>query len=171
MFEFVKRLLPARASAPVVLLFLDVDGVLNSQATREDGDHLPAPMLLDNLARIVECTGTQIVLSSTWREREHTLRAVELALASRQLTLLSSTPDLTTTGDRVDEILQWMQQPELAVEAWIALDDMNLMKMNSKLDAAHFVRTDDAVGLTRDKAEEAITKLLAQRNAKAASAQ
>ena len=62
MFEFVKRLLPARASAPVVLLFLDVDGVLNSQATREDGDHLPAPMLLDNLARIVECTGTQIVL-------------------------------------------------------------------------------------------------------------
>ena len=71
----------------------------------------------------------------------------------------------------MDEILQWMQQPELAVEAWIALDDMNLMKMNSKLDAAHFVRTDDAVGLTRDKAEEAITKLLAQRNAKAASAQ
>jgi len=47
-----------RAPTPVSLLFLDIDGVLNSQETRETGDHMPAQELLDNLADIVLATGT-----------------------------------------------------------------------------------------------------------------
>lgn len=175
MLDFVKYFLsPGAASEQgtstptrVSLLFLDIDGVLNSQNTREEGDHMPADVLLDNLAHIVQATlDTQIVLSSTWRLEEHNRRAVQFALGSRQLTLLSSTPDLETFGDRVDEILAWMNShSEYEVTAWIAVDDMDLIKMNTKLDAEHFVWTDDAHGLTREKAEEAVGKLLAQQRA------
>jgi len=88
---------------------------------------------------------------------------VELALASRECSLFSSTPDLTIKGDRVDEILWWINgHKELRAVAWIAVDDMDLMGMNGKLDAAHFVRTDDTFGLTKAKTAEAIKKLSAQ---------
>ena len=50
--------------------------------------------------------------------------------------------------------------------AVVVLDDMDLLAMNTKPADANFVRTDDAVGLTRAKADEAIAKLQAQRDAR-----
>ena len=168
MLDFLKGLRTPRAAVsptPVSLLFLDVDGVLNSQATRENGDHMPAPELLDNLASIVRTTSSKIVLSSTWRLEGHSRHAVEHALASRNIKLLDSTADLTCRGDRVDEVLAWMtDHPEYAVQAWIAVDDMDLIKMNSKLLAVNFVRTCDSVGLVTAKVTEAIRKLSAQQH-------
>mmetsp|Transcript_52428 Transcript_52428/g.120508 ORF Transcript_52428/g.120508 Transcript_52428/m.120508 type:complete len:178 (-) Transcript_52428:235-768(-) len=155
---------PPDTAPPVALLFLDIDGVLNSQQTREDGDHMPSAVLLDNLAEIVRTTGAQIVLSSTWRLETYSTHAVEHALGTRRLALLGSTADLTSRGDRVDEIFDWMStHDEVVVKSWIAIDDMDLMKMNPKLDSDHFVRTDDASGLTREKVEEAVSKLYQQR--------
>jgi hypothetical protein len=166
MLKFVQHFLCPRTeeqAEPATLLFLDIDGVLNSQQTREGGDHMPAEALLDTLARVVHAASACIVLSSTWRLEEHTNRAVQLALACHQLRLIGSTPDLAIYGDRVDEILSWIRtHPEHRVRAWVALDDMDLTAMNPKLDAAHFVRTDDTVGLTDQKADEAIRKLAAQ---------
>ena len=52
---------------PRPIVFLDIDGVLNSTASRAEGDHNIAPPLLANLQHIVATTGAEIVLSSTWR--------------------------------------------------------------------------------------------------------
>ena len=37
---------------------------------------------------------------------------------------------------------------------WVAIDDMDLVKMIERLQAAHFVRTDDGIGMTAAGAEE-----------------
>ena len=59
MLDFVKSFLSSPGAASeqgrsthtrVSLLFLDIDGLLNSQTTREEGDHMPADVLLENLA-------------------------------------------------------------------------------------------------------------------------
>lgn len=152
------------------VVFLDIDGVMNSRETRnaESGDcdihGMPADAMLDRLARIVQATGAAIVLSSTWRIAEHTRKAAEVSLATRNLSIVGCTPDLEAPcqGDRVDEIIAWLRGAT-HVDSWVAIDDMDLLAMNSRLDDAHFVRTSDLVGLTDEKAEEATRKLQKQR--------
>ena len=163
------------------ILFLDIDGVLNSQASRRTGDaqrvpgqelymsQLPTEEMLANLADVARAAGPlQIVLSSTWRCSPDTRAAVVEALRSVGLTLAGDTPELEAScrGDRVDEIISALHRHSTSGRdclPWVALDDMDLMAMNTKLDSASFVRTDDAVGLTRAKTDEAIAKLQAKR--------
>ena len=38
------------------LIFLDVDGVLNSRGSRESGDHKPQPQLLSHLRHVIDAT-------------------------------------------------------------------------------------------------------------------
>ena len=77
----------------------------------------------------------------------------------------SSTPDRAShshacadhaagSGDRVDEIIAWLGDAK-DTACWVAIDDLDLLKMNSKLKPCYFVRTDDAVGFGRDEADEA----------------
>ena len=49
-----------------------------------------------------------------------------------------------------------------AAMVYVAVDDMDLTGMNSKLTSEHFVRTSDAVGLSDDKVAETIEKLRRQ---------
>ena len=163
-------------SQPAVL-FLDIDGVLNSQASRRAGgdaleqgelptfeSQLPTAEMLALLAEIARAAPLRIVLSSTWRCKPDTRAAVVESLRTVGLELSGDTPELEALcrGDRVDEILACLPASERP--PWVVLDDMDLLAMNTKLTDAHFVRTDDAVGLTRAKADEAIAKLQAQRN-------
>ena len=166
-----------RAHSQPAVLFLDIDGVLNSQASRRAGgdaleqgelptfeSQLPTAEMLALLAEIARAVAPlRIVLSSTWRCKPDTRAAVVESLRTVGLELSGDTPELEALcrGDRVDEILACLsvQRPP-----WVVLDDMDLLAMNTKLTDAHFVRTDDAVGLTRAKADEAIAKLQAQRN-------
>ena len=158
------------------IIFLDIDGVLNSQASRRAGgdaleqgelptfeSQLPTADMLALLAEIARSSPLRIVLSSTWRCKPDTRAAVVESLRTVGLELSGDTPELEALcrGDRVDEILAC-----LSVERppWVVLDDMDLLAMNTKLADANFVRTDDAVGLTRAKADEAIAKLHAQRD-------
>ena len=165
-------------SQPAVL-FLDIDGVLNSQASRRAGgdaleqgelptfeSQLPTAEMLALLAEIARAAPLRIVLSSTWRCKPDTRAAVVESLRTVGLELSGDTPELEALcrGDRVDEILACLPASERP--PWVVLDDMDLLAMNTKLTDAHFVRTDDAVGLTRAKADEAIAKLQAQRNAR-----
>ena len=141
------------------IIFLDVDGVLNTRSSRENGDHLPTSDCLDNLSYIMaHANKPSIVLSSTWRLDPALLDA----LKERLPPILDCTPDLerSSTGDRVDEILKWLREHAGSMSPeWVAIDDLDLPRMNPKLDAAHFVRTRDASGLTRACAEEALIKL------------
>lgn len=91
-----------------------------------------------------------------------------ITLRSVGLVLSGDTPDFEATfsGDRGDEIVAALREQSCGGRdclPWVALDDMDLVAMNSRLCDASFVRTDDAVGLTRAKADEAVRKLQAQR--------
>ena len=66
----------AGAAFPGPFLFLDVDGVLNSQRSRSrvhepgvscDEASRPTPEKLALLADLVAATGARVVVSSTWR--------------------------------------------------------------------------------------------------------
>jgi len=131
------------------VVFLDVDGVLNSRATRENGDHDPHPALVAELARLVNECHAHVVLSSTWRLETKNFERVSGALQESGISILDVTPDLesTCTGDRVDEIRTWLRTNAWRdVRAWIAIDDMDLIMMNpTGLRSSCFVRTSDEV--------------------------
>lgn len=159
----------------VSLIFLDIDGVMNSQKSRKmkfdskEGrlkmDDFPAPLMLENLQLITSRTGCEIVLSSTWRLLPPKAAQLKACFEELGLKMIGTTPDLQDCGrgDRVDEILQWLEEAGDGVpEAWVAIDDMDLVRMNDRLEDKHFVKTNDAVGLTEEKAAEAIDKLLGQ---------
>ena len=162
----VRRPSAAMIPTDATLIFLDVDGVLNSRASRDTGDHLPADEPLAHLVHLMsslQC-GT-IVLSSTWRLDAQLREALHRVLAIEGLSFVSVTPDLeiTHTGDRVDEIMAWLSAHRSADHPWIAIDDLDLLGMNPKLHARNFVRTSDGVGLTRRNVNEAVRKLSEQR--------
>jgi hypothetical protein len=154
-------------AAPVV--FLDIDGVLNSCESRATGDHDLAPPLVAHLEYLVTATAAEIVLSSTWRLEPLLEQQVRETLAWRGMELRGKTPDMESTGlgDRVDEIFAWLAEHRGgaaagAAHCFVAIDDLALSAMNPKLAEQHFVRTSDSVGLTREGAEEAVRKLRRQ---------
>lgn len=153
-------------------IYLDVDGVLNSAASRGPAKetHNPTAAALGHVAAIAargasaglgEC---RVVLSSTWRLQQSSLKRVSDALASVGLAIYSCTPDLEAScrGDRVDECLLWLRDNANDEVCWVAIDDLDLLAMNGKLKAGHFVRTADATGLSMNEVDEAVAKLRTQ---------
>lgn len=149
------------------VLFLDVDGVLNTQSSREeDANHLPAPDILQNLKFLVDSTQCKIILSSTWRLSDYKRHQLDHVFLQYGLAINGATPDLEKTckGDRVDEILLWLEMHAAKsepVQAWVAVDDMDLLRQNPRLEVENFVHTSDERGLDVPKMEEALRKLLA----------
>lgn len=115
------------------ILFLDIDGVLNSHAydqvrTAEQGniDETRLPLL----GQLVERTQAQIVLTSSWRkhwEKDTVLcdekgREINETFAGHGLTIFDKTP-LHESNDRADEIRAWLSaHPQ--VTAFAILDDI-----------------------------------------------
>lgn len=113
------------------VLFLDVDGVLNSQETffrtknERDSLFLIDPYMALLVGRILEATGAQIVLSSSWRHHPDGIAVVERRVAK----ILDTTPSLprpSGTGaeyyERGKEIEAWLEKNEW-VEKYAILDD------------------------------------------------
>lgn len=88
-------------------LFLDVDGVLNS---RDDcGLDGLGDSHLRQLKRIVDQTGCQIVLTSSWRLADDLTAKLRLAFDRHSIPpWIDSTPDLG--GDRAEEIQAWITE-------------------------------------------------------------
>lgn len=78
---------------PVPILFVDVDGVLAPLRQRGlCGD------CLDRLGRIVEASGCDIVLSSTWRRLPHKMEQLGKELRDRCMIISGTTPELQRDG-------------------------------------------------------------------------
>lgn len=114
--------------------------------------------MIDQLKRIVDATGAEIVLSSTWRlcngmPREQALYdALISKLAEHGLSVMDSTPSFSTY--RGDEIDAWLQaHPEC--DNFIILDDMNDMKPHGR----RLIQTPELEGLTEKHANKAIKML------------
>lgn len=149
------------------VLFLDIDGVLNSNFWNDSHQReISDGTLIDEekiklLAWLVNSTKAKIILHSGWRvwfddklkpTRKEAQRLVEM-LAEESLTIDGVTPDLTTEEIRrtkkfsmvkADEILLWLKEHE-DVSAWVVLDDLDLHNIQV---AEHQVKPDQRVGLT-----------------------
>lgn len=165
-------------------MFLDIDGVLvpfGDGAARppKDGSFPCKPLAA--LSRIVEATGAEIVLSSTWRCHPKAIEEITTNFcfyALRQGGPLGQVTSLATTSlanhsYRQWEIAEWLASPAAkGVERWVALDDEPLLEgaANAERRAqfdGHVVQTSSHVGLTREHAEKAIALLQAQDRAAA----
>lgn len=150
---------------PIKVLFLDIDGVLNSvkydrERRATDGNIDKSRLRL--VRRIVEETGARIVLSTTWRrhwERDAAqCDTVGLGLiadfASCGLAIYDKTPWLPT-GDRAEEITQWLDTADRYVTDFAILDDIRFGWGEL---ADFLVLTDERVGygLEEEHAERVI---------------
>jgi hypothetical protein len=150
----------------VRVLFLDIDGVLNSRdwMTRRVRSplfgRLPDwqkmaedcidPDAVERLNRIVEETGCVVVLSSTWRKSE------PLPLMTRMLRyrgfrheVWAATPDVAR--ERRVEIQHWLDQAGLTADCCAIVDDDHDADILGR-----FVQTDWERGLTDDDADALI---------------
>ena len=155
-------------------LFLDIDGVLNSNFWNDSHQReISDGTLVDGekikiLASLVKRTNAKIILHSGWRfwfddelkplgtEAE---RLVEM-LAEEDLFIDGVTPDLTTEEIRrtkkfslvkADEILLWLKLHN-DTTGWVVLDDLDLHSVQIE---QHQVKTDPTIGLTLEDIKEA----------------
>lgn len=154
----------------VKVLFLDIDGVLNSRAWAEkrgpEGFRIFDPEAVAQLRRIVQQTGCQIVVSSSWRvgrsftgmREEFGECGMDPEIVGR---IIDKTPEWRTAHGggivagfacRGDEIAAWLKGYRRPVEAFVILDD------NSDMGALteRLIQTEWAVGLTAADADRAI---------------
>lgn len=149
------------------VLFLDIDGVLNSNFWNDNHQReISDGTLIDEqkiklLAQLVKKAKAKIILHSGWRvwfddklnpTHKEAQRLVDM-LTEEGLTIDGVTPDLTTEEIRrtkrfsmvkADEILLWLKEHE-DVSAWVVLDDLDLHNIQVE---EHQVKPDQRVGLT-----------------------
>ena len=145
------------------LIFLDVDGVLNSKASFLHRDN-PFPIdddKVDLLAQIVKITGAELILSSTWRgdfdnnmniifKRGGALTLVE-KLKKRGLKLIGKTGFDVNRETEIRNFL-WDFSQNHEIESFIVLDD-DIVHM------PQLVKTNWNLGLTPHCVEKAIKML------------
>lgn len=161
------------------VLFLDIDGVLNSNFWNDSHQtEISDGTLIDEekiklLALLIRETDAKIILHSGWRfwfDAElkplctEANKLVEL-LAKENLYISGVTPDLTTKEIRkakkfslvkADEILLWISLHKI-VTKWVVLDDLDL---HNDLIRQHQVKTDPTTGLTLEDVKLAVKILL-----------
>lgn len=133
------------------ILFLDVDGVLNTRPGSLDSDKV------ELLVRIVKETECRIVLSSSWRTVPPMLQRLTGTLGCRGIRILDRTPELvskplawgfTQAAPRREEIDAWLKKQRLlsdfSFRSYAILDDMDYADNGT----GRFVQTNGHEGLT-----------------------
>lgn len=158
------------------ILFLDIDGVLNSTAffikregkpwDNRDLDMLD-PVAVAELDRVLTTTDADVVVSSSWRKL-HKGTVIWGLLAQKGLTVgsdrfIGKTPDAwdhkdirdSVGDDRGVEIAMWLSEhrPQGCVFA-IVDDDGDMWRLRDR-----WVHTPHAIGLTTETADKLITLL------------
>ena len=133
------------------VIFLDIDGVLNSKQDRFSWD-IETDIHFIRLKRIVEKTEAQIVLSSSWRMGNSGRDIVHKRLQQFGMDFIDVTP-IFSVQHRGREIADWLSRHE--VESFVILDDEG--DMDELVD--HLVKTDMNVGLQDNDVDKAISLL------------
>ncbi|MDE5562812.1 MAG: hypothetical protein K2J01_04625 [Clostridiales bacterium] len=149
------------------IVFLDIDGVLNSREYDRTRDKSKLTNIDETripfVKQIVEQTGAVIVLSSTWRTHwnsdknkcdEDGLYIIDL-FGKYGVEIYDKTPDLGFYADRPDEIKQYLLELGEKVESFVIIDDY-LYGWGDLSD--RFVRTDPyrSLGIDADTVAQAV---------------
>ncbi len=149
------------------IIFLDVDGVLNSlehldkvyleTGESHSGYEYPFdPNCLKNLQNLVHLTNSKLVISSTWRINLKGILTLIRKLKEYNLDreIIGYTPILKSKVNRGEEISSFLSTLDYEPN-FIILDDNS--DMGELL--PHLVKTNIRVGLTKKNVEEAVQKL------------
>ncbi len=168
------------------ILFLDIDGVLNSILWNDSHQkEICDGTLIDEdkiklLASLVKETDSEIILHSGWRSWFDTTLNPLCTEADKLIALLEKenlhisgmTPDLTTEKIRktkkfslvkADEILLWLNLHNSCITNWVVLDDLDLHNKQIK---RHQVKPDPTIGLTPENVKQAVKILLDNKRGK-----
>lgn len=142
------------------LIFLDVDGVLNTTSNWgiklvngvwEGGTIEPAKVSAIN--QIVDATGAKIVVSSMWRVGR-TVEDLQKLLNDEgaEFEIIGTTPE--APRERWGQILKWLQSHSGALNShYVIIDDWLEAGWGH---SGHFVNTDPEVGITDADVQKAI---------------
>jgi len=159
-----------------VIIFLDIDGVLNSVAfarrttfTGWPDGHID-PEAVKHLNHLIAETGAKVVISSTWRKMlNHEELAGVLARHGFVGEVIGETPDFYKLEswerpvpaarygrfERGDEIQAWLDEHGQDVETFVIFDDdADMRHLNNWL-----VQTSHETGLQAEHVERALTLL------------
>lgn len=137
------------------IIFSDIDGVLNCKRTPNPRKfpYIVDPKLVDRLRSIIELTGAQVVLSSTWRYDPAGL----FSARHWGIPFIGVTPDLPHEPRR-NEILAWLKQHP-TISRYAVLDDED-----DDLDGLPLFQPSSLTGLTEDLAQALVGYLNGETN-------
>ena len=153
------------------IIFLDIDGVLNSKNYRENPEKdYYHDFISDENMRILEyivraAVGVvEIVLSSSWRfywgrgkvQHDEAGYYINSVFENHGFVIFDRTSDLN--NDRDAEITQWIEEHYRQIESYVILDDCNDYDWSSD-NKKHLILTSDEKGLDIESADRAIAIL------------
>ena len=160
------------------VLFLDIDGVLNTERHHEycykngmdnsdEYGYLFDSIAVKNLTRIVNETGADIVISSSWKysglstlldmwnERGLPGRVIDITPdnISNEMLLKADLDNMEFLNCKGYEIKEWLSAHGKNVSQYAILDDEQEMLPDQQ---SHFVQTNPEVGITKEDSEKVI---------------
>ena len=166
------------------ILFLDIDGVLNTKwwytqmdrnTPKDQYGYAFDPKTVANLKRIVEETGADIVISSSWKcmglsqmedmweERNLPGKIIGITpnSVSDEMLLNADIDSIELFHIRGEEIKEWLAMHGKRISNYAIIDDMDNMLPEQQ---SHFVHTNPEVGITENDADRIITILKTKNN-------
>ncbi|CAK9058536.1 unnamed protein product [Durusdinium trenchii] len=156
------------------VIFLDVDGVLNSAAERSAVDYIGLTGglwlergLIERLRDLVHLQQAFLVISSSWRRDRSAVEDLKRVCADvglprwrflGQTCELGRTAGPTAAARRGTEIRRWLSafRAEFGVQQWITLDDMDLASAAPEHLRKHHIRTHPYYGLQPAEVQKAL---------------
>lgn len=158
------------------ILFLDIDGVLNTKwwytqmdrnTPRDKYGYAFDPNAVANLKRIIDETGADIVISSSWKSfgltelidmwQERNLPGLIIGITpnsvSDELLLNADIDSIELFHIRGEEIMQWLANHRKQVSNYAIIDDMDNMLPEQQ---SHFVHVNPEIGITKKDADRVI---------------
>lgn len=163
------------------IIFLDIDGVLNTErhyeycckngiASDERFGYPFDPEAVANLKKIIDETGAEIVISSSWkfwslstmidlwkgRNLPGKVIGITPQAISDEMLLNADLTEMEMLPLKGTEINGWLSEHRRSVAQYAILDDVNDMRPEQQ---SHFVQINPVVGITEQDAEEIIAIL------------
>jgi hypothetical protein len=155
------------------VIFLDIDGVLNSEEfLKRNQNEMIDRKNVNILKNVIDKTGAVIVMSSGWRlwfddnmmPKDGYSQCLYDILCEFNIKLFDKTPDFSTEEIRTKKTFSHVKSKEIIaclsehenVDKYVVLDDLDLK--NEEINS-HLVRTNAQVGITEDDAKSVLVMI------------